>query len=127
MCLPTNVEGTVRNNGWYDPVPYRFWSYPRAARNYYENEGAQLSTGAGHLLTDRCILPRYMCFLDSKSQQPPYGRMTPQEWMGKRDSGSQPTYIFVSYTRENQFESPCEVARQQIKEGRSPNCRYEYL
>lgn len=37
MLWPRNLEGHVRNNGWYDPVRYRDWKYSRSARNPCED------------------------------------------------------------------------------------------
>jgi hypothetical protein len=37
MIYPTDAEGQIRNNGYYDPFPYRYLSYVREARNPYEN------------------------------------------------------------------------------------------
>lgn len=32
------MEGQIRNGGFYDPVRYRYWGYPKAARNERENK-----------------------------------------------------------------------------------------
>ena len=37
MALPISASGQVRNFGYYDAFPYKFWGYPRLARNYLEN------------------------------------------------------------------------------------------
>lgn len=37
MLWPRNLEGEIRNNGWYDPVRYRDWKYTRSARNPFED------------------------------------------------------------------------------------------
>ena len=40
MILPLNYSGEVRNEGKYDPLPYKFWGYPLDARNLKEDEAA---------------------------------------------------------------------------------------
>jgi hypothetical protein len=38
MMGPTDAGGMVRNNGYYDAFPYRFWRYMRDARNMHESK-----------------------------------------------------------------------------------------
>lgn len=127
MCFPTDVGGQVRNHGCYDPVPYKYWSYPRSARNYFENLGvvptSRLNRTRDLRLSDRYLLPRYLCFLDSRTQLNPRGRLEPAEWMKKQGSGTQsPAYIFLSYTGQGQFERLCDKARAQVKNDPSFIC-----
>lgn len=129
MCVPTDVEGQVRNHGYYDPVPYRFWSYPKTARNYYENRGVEGLQNFSHTndlrLSNRYILPRYLCFLDARSKDNPRGRLTPQEWMDKHDTSTQPSFIFISYTGEKQFGRPCPIGGDQFKTSGINSCPCE--
>ena len=117
MMLPTSIDGEVRNNGDYDPVPYKFWSYPETARNFYENHVSCRGfppTSSIHSIDprnrSRKILPRYLCFLDQISDKNLYGKMTPHGWMKLHNQKPQPSYIFVSYTGPNQFPRPCGSA-----------------
>jgi hypothetical protein len=32
-----NLEGKIRNNGFYDPIRYRYWGYSKVARNHRED------------------------------------------------------------------------------------------
>src|ERR1700731_3675915 len=32
-----SLEGQIRNNGFYDPVRYRYWGYSKVARNHSED------------------------------------------------------------------------------------------
>jgi hypothetical protein len=109
MIYPTDVEGQIRNNGYYDPFPYRFWSYPKTARNIRENRPwSQPIT----YLADRVLRPKMLCFLDAVSNVNLNG-LLPQDKWGNRD----PTYIFVSYTGQGQFERRC-------KNGNDCRCKY---
>lgn len=38
LLWPKNLEGVTRNGGFYDPVRYRDWAYPKVARNKYEDQ-----------------------------------------------------------------------------------------
>lgn len=118
MLLPTSINGEVRNNGDYDPVPYKFWSYPEAARNFYENHVSCRGPppmSSIHSLDprnrSRKILPRYLCFLDRKNDKNPCIKMTPHEWMQlHKHEEAQPTYVLISYTGPGQFPRPCGLA-----------------
>jgi len=110
MIFPTDAEGQIRNNGYYDPFPYRFWSYPKTARNIHENRPRSQSIP---YLADRVLRPRMLCFLDTVSNTNPNGLLAQDEW-GNRD----PTYIFVSYTGQGQFERRCR---------RGDDCRCKYI
>lgn len=129
MCVPDDVEGQVRNHGCYDPVPYRFWSYPKIARNYYENKDAKVGVKFSHVddlrLSRRSLLPRYLCFLDSQTEQNPRGRLDPQAWVDNHESHTQPPYIFISYTGEKQFERLCPVGGAELKQNGFSSCRCE--
>lgn len=121
MLIPTNIGGDIRNNGDYDPVPYRFWCYPREARNFHENYGSKPSA-----LMRRTIGPRYLCFLDQMTDENPLGIMTPDEWMLQRNDGVQPTYVFISYTGPRQFERRCtpeEIAEKRQRGELHDNCK----
>ncbi|EXJ60457.1 hypothetical protein A1O7_04610 [Cladophialophora yegresii CBS 114405] len=127
MSYPTDIEGQVRNHGNYDPVPYRYWSYPVTARNFRENLGEKpnsrfISSTKDFRLSDRCLRPRLLCFLDVQTDDNPRGLLDPQRWIDAHGGGVEPTYIFVSYTAEKQFERRCREARRDIQETGSSSC-----
>lgn len=110
MTFPTDAEGQIRNNGYYDPFPYRFWSYPKMARNVKENQPSKTPSA---YIGERIVRPRNLCFLDAVSAENPNGIVPATEWRG-RDS----TYVFVSYTGEGQFGRPC-------KKRKNCSCTYQ--
>jgi hypothetical protein len=126
MCGPTDIGGQIRNHGCYDPVPYRYWSYPKSARNIHENMGekptSRFSGPKDSCLSDRCLRPRLLCFLDSRSEENPRGCFDPQTWIDKHGGGVEPTYIVISYTAEKQFERRCEKAKSEVKATGSSDC-----
>ena len=101
MFGPTDAEGQIRNNGFYDPFSYRFWSYPKIARNVYENPPSRRNLSH---IEDRIIRPRKLCFLDATSGENPNGLLAEEEWDGKDT-----TYIFISYTGQGQFGRRCQA------------------
>ncbi|KAI0847440.1 hypothetical protein F5Y00DRAFT_271177 [Daldinia vernicosa] len=38
LIIPQNLEGQFKNQGFYDPIHYRDWRYPRVSRNRYEGQ-----------------------------------------------------------------------------------------
>ncbi|KAH0841810.1 hypothetical protein FOPE_06645 [Fonsecaea pedrosoi] len=127
MIFPTDVHGQVRNNGNYDPVPYRYWSYPLCARNFRENKGqtpnpGPFGTANDFRLSERCLRPRLLCFLDRVTESNPRGCLDPQVWIDEHGGCVEPTYIFISYTAENQFERRCADARKDIQSTGSSYC-----
>ncbi|KAI1422627.1 hypothetical protein F5Y12DRAFT_607856 [Xylaria sp. FL1777] len=38
LLVPQNLEGVFKNGGYYDPVQYRDWRYPKVSRNRKEGE-----------------------------------------------------------------------------------------
>lgn len=108
-------------------MPYRFWSYPKSARNYFENLDAKSSTIPSHTDDDRLsarhVGPRFLCFLDQISEANPRGRLEPEVWLKQHPGETQPNYIFISYTAERQFERPCPIGWAEIKKSGSSTCR----
>jgi len=101
MIYPTDADGQIRNNGYYDPFPYRFWSYPKTSRNPFENPSPRSSVP---YIANRIIRPKMLCFLnDAARAQRRNGLLAEHEW-----NVNEPTYIFVSYTGEGQFGRRCE-------------------
>ena len=126
MFFPTDVEGQVRNNGLYDPFPYRYWSYPKSSRNPYENSGSKMKHVSGVLqnarIADRTIRPKVLCFIDERTNENPRGCMDPEDWIRKYGDGQEPTYIFVSYTSEKQFGRRCKDAQLETKTNGHSRC-----
>ncbi|ERF72849.1 hypothetical protein EPUS_04284 [Endocarpon pusillum Z07020] len=126
MPVPTPGEGEIRNRGWYDPFPYRFWGYAKYWRNLHENETKtgnadeehrraqqriknqeiglekELSEEDGGLnpVDDRLLQPRYLCFLDTSQTQMPATPMKVEDWKAREPSATQPEYMFIAYTAE---------------------------
>lgn len=125
MIFPTDVEGQVRNHGCYDPVPYRFWSYPKSARNYFENLDAKGSapthTEDNRLMSGR-VGPRFLCFLEHMSPSNPRGRLTPEAWLEMNPGKTMPNYLFISYTRVNQFEGACKIGFADMRATGATTC-----
>ncbi|KAL8905628.1 MAG: hypothetical protein Q9171_006603 [Xanthocarpia ochracea] len=83
MLYPIQDSGEVRNNGKYDPFPYKFWGYPYHARNAQERklemkgrpsglaqpstalqtDFLQGTTSALNPVLERPVEPKYLCFL----------------------------------------------------------------
>lgn len=38
LSWPATLDGQIRNGGYYDPVRYRDWRYPKVARNHREDQ-----------------------------------------------------------------------------------------
>ena len=125
MIFPVSASGEVRNGGYYDPFPYRFWGYPLDARNLKEDEAAaafhsastemsssddavrrrirQAAKKQPNPVTERPLEPKYLCFLTgSKGVK----REIVSEW--KQTHEQKLTYVFVSYTAE-QFKTREEM------------------
>ena len=126
MIMPINASGQVRNEGKYDPLPYKFWGYPLDARNVLEDQAAasfhsksagpnsvsplaglkvrQIAKKLPNPISARPLEPKYLCFLTGEE-----GVKTSlvSEWKGKHQQ--EPTYVFISYTSE-QFRNPQEKA-----------------
>ncbi|OTB10650.1 hypothetical protein K445DRAFT_322773 [Daldinia sp. EC12] len=49
LFIPQSLEGQFRNQGFYDPILYRDWRYPKVSRNRYEgqNEDGYEEEGKG--------------------------------------------------------------------------------
>src|SRR5256714_2873017 len=134
MAFPTDVEGQTRNNGYYDPFPYRFWSYSKSATNSHEQAPAppalKPSKTQQSLLisTKRTLRPDFLCFLDAKDSHPPYGRIDPNVWRTTRGNGTEPAYIFISFTssqfnRESKKDTEAlhEIARLAASQAQVPS------
>jgi len=128
MPFPSAAVGQIRNNGYYDGFPYRFWGYAKYWRNGHENEPISAADeqhqrarrrhkdreiGLGqdepyeqdegtNPVVERLLRPRYLCFLDnSQSQGPSRTRvMKVEDWLSQEQQSTHPDYLFVAYTAE---------------------------
>src|SRR5436309_548392 len=122
MPYPSDVIGEVRNHGYYDPFPYRFWGYTKYARNNRENDPRRKGQGnrtIGEIendkpdnqetgtnpIAERILSPRYLCFLNEPESRDLRGA-TPrnvEEWTSENHLPTHPDYLFIAYTSQ-QFQ-----------------------
>lgn len=115
--IPTEIGGEIRNEGRYDPLPYKFWGYPYHAKNAFESPDRLLENGtdrstarsppsgstapaknsasddAFNPIADRPLEPETLCFLGAD------GHGTPRsvaEWKEEHPN-EEAKYVFVSY------------------------------
>lgn len=107
--MPFPVIGVVspRNNGWYDPFTYRYWGYPKVARNRHEDAGPkQLDFQPEQKVNpevETLLRPRYLCFLNEPGDKENLHGVVPMsvdEWINQHGSESNMDYLFVAYTTE---------------------------
>ena len=99
MSLPEDAGGQIRNNGWYDPVPYKHWGYPKAARNFCENIRPKVR--ASRIMPDRILRPRYLCFLehpDDTTTLRGVKTILLETWLAEHGADTEINYLFLSYT-----------------------------
>ncbi|KAI0894946.1 hypothetical protein F4806DRAFT_503341 [Annulohypoxylon nitens] len=98
LVMPANLEGQMRNGGFYDPILYRDWGRPKISRNPYEaqaqSDSGVIDTSAyedteaaaisrpipifqarsnvadddSDIILPRHFGPRYLCFLKNNKQ-----------------------------------------------------------
>ncbi|KAH6666428.1 hypothetical protein B0J14DRAFT_202658 [Halenospora varia] len=95
LWSPNAAEGQVRNGGWYDPFPYRFWGYPKAATNIRENHRNALAYNSKRLL-ERILRPRWLCFLNKGEKGITLKEVT--------DDVADVEYLMIAYTTK-QFDN----------------------
>lgn len=76
---PRSAEIPVRNNGYYDPFPYRYIGYPKVSRNPLELDTVQGFRSQTNPVAERTLRPRYLCFLREPGQ--PAMIMNVEEWI----------------------------------------------
>ncbi|KAJ8111526.1 hypothetical protein OPT61_g5899 [Boeremia exigua] len=101
ISSPSPASLPPRNGGNYDPVPYRYYGYPKVARNATELDVPRGSSSLNPI-TERVLRPRYLCFLREPGQ--PAMIMNVEEWLAQHGSERNLSYIFVAYTAE-QFQT----------------------
>ncbi|KAH8712194.1 hypothetical protein GQ44DRAFT_830056 [Phaeosphaeriaceae sp. PMI808] len=96
-------RGQVRNSGSYDVVPYKYFGYPKVARNVLEMDGSRgYALGQTNPVAERVLRPRYLCFLRELGE--PAMIINVEEWITQYKSERNLSYIFIAYTAE-QFQS----------------------
>lgn len=99
MSLPEDTGGQIRNYGCYDPIPYKHWGYPKAARNHCED--MRPGPSADRALPDRILRPRYLCFLehpDDTSALHGVKTVLVETWLAEHGDETEINYLFLSYT-----------------------------
>ena len=103
---PFPVTTNPRNNGFYEPVPYKDWQYSYDARNEFENppskgkDNGSTQTAANQRFTgrppigkiERISEPQYLCLAASME------RIEVDNWREHHGDGAKLEYILVSYT-----------------------------
>ncbi|KAF2129101.1 hypothetical protein P153DRAFT_397288 [Dothidotthia symphoricarpi CBS 119687] len=97
ISSPSSAEVSSRNNGRYDPVPYRYHGYPKVARNELElsTPGCR-SQKETNPVAERVLRPRYLCVLREQG--------VPAMIVKVEDNSAPLSYVFIAYTVE-QFRS----------------------
>jgi hypothetical protein len=97
--------------GYYPPLIYKFYGYPKAARNTLENANSQ---GSGHSaaydtnpVSERPLHPRKLWIRQEKHTE--FELHDVDQWMSQNDSAEHSMqFVFVAYTT-NQFNSPADL------------------
>jgi hypothetical protein len=64
ISSPSPAEIPDRNGGNYDPVPYKYFGYPKVAKNMLEtNNPNGIVPNQANPIAERVLRPRYLCFL----------------------------------------------------------------
>lgn len=110
---------TVRDNGYFEPFPYKDWQYPYDARNIHENippketqselspdeRGTSFTRQAAIGKIERLAEPTYLfCYGRDSTGKELWHRINVQECKENEGSSARLEYIFVSYT-SSQFSS----------------------
>ena len=118
ISSPSSATIPSRNNGCYDPVPYRYYGYPKVARNTTELDRPRGRNDLGPV-SERLLRPRYLCFLQRQGE--PALIMNVEEWITQYKSERNLSYVFIAYTAE-QFRSDDDlVALHQIADAAARN------
>jgi hypothetical protein len=68
MFIPADLNGEVRNSGFYEKFKYRYWGYAKIPSNPQDcatNNRRVLGESQGiNPISERPLRPRYLCFLD---------------------------------------------------------------
>ena len=106
MSYPTVAEGQMRNNGYYDALPYKWWGYAKMPRNPFEESTPRHLTPRHEKRTnpvsERLLRPRYLCFLRKPGDREMHGvdPMSVDERISSHGADQNLDYLFIAYTAE---------------------------
>lgn len=107
MSYPTELVASPRNNGFYDPFNYRYWGYPKVARNRFENATPKPldynPEQKANPEVEALLRPRYLCFLNEPEDKENLHGAVPMyvdDWIDQHGAESKMEYLFVAYTAE---------------------------
>lgn len=64
ISSPSPAEIADRNGGNYDAVPYKYFGYPKVAKNMLETANPNgIVPSQANPIAERILQPRYLCFL----------------------------------------------------------------
>ncbi|KAI4178363.1 MAG: hypothetical protein L6R41_008419 [Letrouitia leprolyta] len=100
LLNPLPVTTVSRNNGFYEPLPYKDWQYPYDARNEYENAPLHENKNGKPRPSKRPLIgkierfsePDYLCLAEDMR------RIKVSEWREKHGLDVALNYIMVSFT-----------------------------
>lgn len=88
----------IRNEGRYDPLPYKYFGYPKVARNMLEMKNSRGNSSEANPVAERILRPRYLCLLREEGQSAMI--INVDHWMASNKAGEHLSYVFVAYTGE---------------------------
>ncbi|KFY49704.1 hypothetical protein V496_09854 [Pseudogymnoascus sp. VKM F-4515 (FW-2607)] len=101
LFIPTDLNGEVRNNGFYEKFRYRYWGYSKIPRNPQESAikigSAPKENQEINPISERPLRPRYLCFLEEVRG---VRVENVERWLSQRGNEYDMRYIFISYTSE---------------------------
>ncbi|KAF2453803.1 hypothetical protein BDY21DRAFT_387942 [Lineolata rhizophorae] len=106
LTFAQSAQGQERNGGKFDSFPYRFFGYPKVARNALEDATSKRThreiSDALNPIAKRLLRPRHLCFLRNPEVKHLQGMvpMDVEEWITQYRSERNLDYIFVAYTTE---------------------------
>jgi hypothetical protein len=123
-----DIEGEVRNNLDYEPFPYRYFGYSKAARNILEhkpdsvvhNSQHDISAGRAVLqdIHEKVLGPRRLFVL----AEPESLDMLGHSLVDFSETAQQPDYVFIAWTAEH-FKDSDEHALLAIAERAARDAR----
>jgi hypothetical protein len=109
-------------DGLYRPFPYKYYGYPKVARNALEEDATEQKLMHSGLevqpVAKRLLRPRYLCFL-KEPHNPELCGWTPElvdERTGGPNKDEVLSYIFVAYTAEQFRTNDDFIALHRIAE-----------
>ncbi|EMD59138.1 hypothetical protein GGP41_009030 [Bipolaris sorokiniana] len=103
ISSPSPAEIADRNGGNYDSVPYKYFGYPKVAKNILETTNPNgIVPSHANPVAERILQPRYLCFLRDGR---PAKIAKVDDWIAEQGGAHNLSYVFVAYTAE-QFNTP---------------------